>query len=240
VRLGDREVHVISTSLDGHLGLYAQLARLLSPDEAERAARFRFPLHERRYVVGRGLLRVVLSGYVACSPRDLVFRYNAFGKPYLDDVALAFNVSHAGGRMLIGVTPGFDVGVDIEAVRSEPLAEGVPEHFFSAREVEALFRLPESQRPSAFCTCWTRKEAFIKGHGEGLSLPLQDFDVTLTPGVPPRLLTTRFSADEAREWTLYDVRSSADASHAAALAVRARDACVIERGAHFSDNDIDT
>jgi 4'-phosphopantetheinyl transferase len=238
VTLAEHEVHVWSASLDGQLGLYPYLATLLSHDERLRAARFRSPLHERRYVVGRGLLRVLLSRYVDRPARELIFAYNEFGKPSLDKEALAFNVSHTGGRMLMGVTPGFDIGVDVEAVRSEPVTDGVAEHFFSVREVKDLFDLPEGLRPSAFCTCWARKEAFIKGHGEGLSLPLQDFDVTLTPDVAPALLNTRFAVGEAREWTLHDVPSAADAAHAAALAVRAREVRIVERTAHFSPSEV--
>jgi 4'-phosphopantetheinyl transferase len=203
--LGATDIHVWSLSLDAHLGMYAELGGVLSFDERERALRFHRELDRRRYVIGRGVVRTVLGRYTCSTPRALVFRYNEFGKPFLEDGAVAFNVSHSGGRMLIGLSPGFEIGVDVEQMRGDPLTDRVPERFFSPREVSDLKALAAPLRSAAFFRCWTRKEAFLKGHGEGLSLPLADFDVTLTPGEPAALLHTAWAPDEAKEWRLHDL-----------------------------------
>jgi 4'-phosphopantetheinyl transferase len=74
--------------------------------------------------------------------------------------------------------------------------------FFSARENAVFQRLPKADRPTGFFNCWTRKEAWLKACGDGLTKPLDQFDVTLTPGDPAQLLTVRNAPAEAARWRL--------------------------------------
>ncbi|MGD2071123.1 MAG: 4'-phosphopantetheinyl transferase superfamily protein, partial [Gemmatimonadota bacterium] len=199
---------------------------VLSPDERARADRFRLPEDHRRFVTVRHALRLVLGGHLGEAPDSIRFRYGPQGKPALEAPgaadAVRFNVSHAGDRALIAVARGREVGVDIERVRLEPVdALDLAERFFSSREAEALASLPPAQVASAFHAGWTRKEAFMKAVGKGLALPLDAFDVSLTPGEPARLLATRWDPAEAERWSLKAL--DVGPGYAAALAVEGHD-----------------
>jgi 4'-phosphopantetheinyl transferase len=206
LRLANAEVHVWRAALDPATSCVEHLQRTLSADESHRAARFHFPMDRRRFIVARGVLRDILGRYRGVQPSALGFRYSAYGKPALVDDAdaegLRFNVSHSHEMALFAVTRGREVGVDIEYLRREIACEEIAEHFFSARERASLRALPAAMKPQAFFNCWTRKEAYIKAHGEGLSLPLDQFDVSLGPGEPVALLATRSDPREVLRWSL--------------------------------------
>lgn len=214
------EVHVWRAALARTPAEVEALKRLLSGDELRRAARFHFPRDRSSFVVARGTLREILSRYVGQPPELLQFVYNAFGKPELDGVPgetrVRFNLSHSGGLALYAVAAGREVGVDVEAVRDCMPCEELAVSHFSRREVDVLLALPACDRTRAFFECWARKEAYIKARGEGLSLPLDSFDVSLTPGEPAALLATRGSEHGARRWSLREL--AAGTGYAAAVA----------------------
>jgi 4'-phosphopantetheinyl transferase len=179
----------------------------LASDERERARRFHFERDQRRYIVRRGLLRTFLATYLGAEPARLQFRYGPFGKPELaqpwSPKALHFNLSDCGEVALYAFLRGTEVGVDIEQLRLLPDAEQISRRFFSAPE-NAVFRtVSDAQKEEAFFNCWTRKEAYIKAIGEGLSRPLDSFDVSLRPGEPAALLTVRGDSEEAARWSLH-------------------------------------
>jgi 4'-phosphopantetheinyl transferase len=203
------EVHVWQRRLECpplEVEFYRQV---LSPDEVTRARRFRFDSDRNEFIVGRGTLRTLLGQYLSVPPNDLHFSYSAFGRPCVVDhkaaAALDFNISHSGGMALLAFARGRQIGVDIERVRQDFMIGEIADRFFSAAERAALRELPEDQRHAAFFRCWTRKEAFIKALGEGLSHPLDQFDVSLNPNTPAALLATRPDANEAQRWTLWDI-----------------------------------
>jgi 4'-phosphopantetheinyl transferase len=204
--LGENEVHVWRASLErGEVNL-SYLRQLLSPDENARAERFRFEKDRRHFVAGRGLLRVVLGLYLSREPAGLSFVYGPHGKPALANApgpgAVCFNLSHSRGLALYAVTRGRRLGVDVEGA-TRPLGhEEIAERFFSPREREALQHLPAGLRAGAFFACWTRKEAYLKAHGGGLTVALDSFDVSLAPGEPARLLATHGDPLEAGRWSL--------------------------------------
>jgi 4'-phosphopantetheinyl transferase len=134
------------------------------------------------------MLREILSGYLETTPAQVRFSYNAYGKPAVQDSRVRFNVSHSGGWALFAVTERREVGIDIERIDARVAQEQIPERFFSAWEAAQLRALPVAQQTDAFFRCWTRKEAYIKARGLGLSLPLDSFDVSLAPGEPAALL----------------------------------------------------
>jgi 4'-phosphopantetheinyl transferase len=209
------------SSLEAQPTLLESLRSVLSKDELERAARFHFARDRDRYVIGRGLLRELLAERVDMEPSELRFDYSPYGKPRLrGHDAITFNVSHSANRAVFAIADGVQVGVDIEVLDSKPSDELVARQFFSAIEVGEFLSLPAETRPRVFLTIWTRKEAYIKARGEGLSLPLQDFDVTLMPGVPPELRRTAWSETEPSEWLLSDISAGCPGC-IAALAVRA-------------------
>jgi 4'-phosphopantetheinyl transferase len=222
LRLGDADVHVWRAALDLPPDRVAALGASLAPDERDRAARFHFERDRRRYTVGRGVLRALLGEYLGVAPARLTFAYGAQGKPALatDGDGIRFNVSHTGATALYAVTRDREIGVDVEGLRPDFATDEIAERFFSMAERQALRALSPAERCRAFFSCWTRKEAYIKARGEGLSLPLDGFDVSLSPGEPAALLATRPVAEEAGRWTLENLDAGPGA--AAALAVEGR------------------
>ncbi len=223
--LGSDEVHVWRAALNLEGSKVKRLHQTLSRDEQARARRFYFQKDREHFIVARGLLRAILGRYLKTEPSQLRFCYTLHGKPALDTEigrdALRFNLSHSQGLALYAITPSREVGVDVEFIRSE-LAEGqIAEHFFSPREITALRALPKERRQEGFFNCWTRKEAYIKARGEGLTLRLDQFDVSLTPGEPAALLSTNGDPQESYRWSLKEL--SPEAGYVAALAVEGHD-----------------
>ncbi len=184
----------------------AALRTLLSPDEVARADRFHFQRDRDRYTVARGVLRQLLGRYLGARPERLRFGTNPYGKPALDDppgAPIRFNLSHSGTLILYGFSGGPELGVDVEEIRPEIDLLALAKHSFSAPEQAVLRALPPEQHADAFFNCWSRKESYIKARGEGLSRPLDLFDVTLAPGEPARLLATRDEPEAAALWSLH-------------------------------------
>jgi 4'-phosphopantetheinyl transferase len=219
------EAHVWRASLLQSRQETARLRQLLTPDEQSRADRFHFQKDRDHFIVARGILRSLLGRYLEVEPGRLRFEYSSYGKPRLskefDGGALRFNLSHSHERVLYAFARGRELGVDIEYLRQDFACEEIARRFFSPREVAAFCSLPVSQRTEAFFHCWTRKEAYVKALGEGLSVPLDEFDVSLLPGEPAALLSNRRRPQEVARWSLQtlDVASV----YAAALAVEGHD-----------------
>ena len=201
------EIHLWFDAMEAPTAQILTLRQTLPADELARAKRFHFERDRRRFIVARGLLRQLLGSYLARPPQELRFTYSDHGKPALLEAqnphGLQFNLSHSGEMMCVGVTRGRAIGVDIEQVRPIDDMMGIAASFFSPRENEMLATVPADQRELAFFNCWTRKEAYIKAQGQGLSIPLDSFDVTLVPGEEARLLAVRNTQpDEAARWTM--------------------------------------
>lgn len=179
------------------------LADLLSPEERARAARFRFDVHRRRFTAGRGLLREALGRWLGEDPRALVFHYGEKGKPSLAVPSapdLRFNLSHSQDLGLLGVAWGRELGVDVEACRPLEDAAGLVERFFAPGERAAFAALEEERRLLGFYSGWTRKEAYVKARGDGLSLPTTSFEMTLDPEGPAALLAFDAEPAEVTRW----------------------------------------
>ena len=210
-----------------HIGIEPPLEKivearaLLSQDELERAARFHFDIHRNRYIAGRAALRAILAQYLGMLPQALAFVYGEKGKPalaaHVNTRRLEFNLSHSHDRALLGITVGSTLGVDIERINPEFGTDEIATHFFSAFEVDTLLAVPKPERGATFFNCWTRKEAYIKAVGEGLSLPLDSFDVAFRPGVEAALLRVDAAPDAPSRWRMYDI--PAPEGYAAAIAV---------------------
>lgn len=219
------EAHVWRAALEQPPAEVERLSRHLSADEMARAARFRFPLHRDHFIVARGLLRLIIGRYLQVAAPSLTFAYSPYGKPQLagafENSNLRFNLSHSHELVLYALTRRRDLGVDVERLRADVVGEGIAERFFSAAEIKALRALPEESQVEAFFNCWTRKEAYIKAIGEGLSHPLDQFDVSLAPGEPARLIGTRGDPQELERWSLFDLAPGD--GYAGALIVEGRD-----------------
>ena len=206
--LPQTELHVWVASLNPPQDQLTQYWHHLAEDERARADRFHFERDRNHYIVARGLLRQLLGRYLHRPAAEIVFAYGEHGKPELSgqfESDVRFNVSHAQGVALLAFSRGREVGVDIEQIRPLEDAVQIAERFFSASEVVRFTAVSSEQKPQAFFNCWTRKEAFIKVIGEGLSCPLDSFDVTLKPGEPAELLQVRGSKEAAARWRLQNL-----------------------------------
>lgn len=191
----------------------AGLERLLSGAELERADRFRTAPLRNAFVAAHAALRAILAGCLGVPAASLVLAHGPYGKPELPGERLRFNLSHSADRALIALALDRAVGVDLERIRALPDLDDIARGFFAPQEQRDLLSLPSELRERAFFACWSRKEAYIKAVGMGLSLPLASFRVNLLPGDAPALLA---SAHDRRTWSLYDV--SPHLEFAAALA----------------------
>ncbi|HLH61214.1 MAG TPA: 4'-phosphopantetheinyl transferase superfamily protein [Ktedonobacteraceae bacterium] len=219
--LSQEEVHVWRAWLDLPQSNIEELEPALSDDERIRARRFHFARDRMRFIAAHGQLRVVLGRYLAREPHSLSFTYNAYSKPSLAGLSggkdLSFNMSHAGSIALFAIARNPVLGVDIEYIQRQMEWESIAERFFSPYEVRMLGAVPPAMRHIAFFNCWTRKEAYIKARGMGLSLALDSFDVSLTPGEPARLLNIREEGQDSANWSLYELYPGDD--YIAALAI---------------------
>jgi 4'-phosphopantetheinyl transferase len=213
------EVHVWKINLKAP-GL-CDNREILVNDERVRASRFRFHTDSDRFVAARSSLRTILARYLRTRPAEVEFGLNPFGKPYLtggeDKLGLRFNLSHSHNMALLAVARNRDVGVDIEFRRADLATDEIARRFFSLAERNQLEAIVPEQKTEAFFNCWTRKEAYIKARGEGLSFPLDQFDVSFAPDAPPALLGNRRDANEVSRWSFEEL-SPAD-GYAAALTV---------------------
>lgn len=205
VALGPDELHIWAVPLHGDP---ERFGALLNAAERQRLQRFHFADHRRRYQIGHGALRAILGGYLGTEPTAIEFKQGPRGKPYLAghretaNGGPFFNLSHSGKLALIGVA-ATELGLDVEKVRHlESLTEIARKHF-SPSEFAALDALTGDARELAFYRCWTRKEAYIKALGEGLSMPLDVFDVSLCE--EPKFLACRDGKEDPANWSLLDV-----------------------------------
>ncbi len=216
--LGHNELHFwwARVPTDGTDG--SALAASLAHDEQERAARFKVATPRQEYIVTRYILRHLLSAYVRQPAAALGFAYQAHGKPFLpDQPALGFSASHSHGLAVFGFAWNYPVGVDVEKAQSGRPVMQIAERFFSERERSALRRLPEEEWNAAFFRIWTRKEAYIKALGEGLSHGLGQFDVSLEAGAEDALLATRPDPAESARWLLREAEVPSPYVAAAAI-----------------------
>jgi 4'-phosphopantetheinyl transferase len=207
-------IHVWRIFLDDAASCFQSLQQTLSHDELTKAERFHFQKDRTQFMVSRGALRAILSQYLDINPRTLRFDYNPYGKPSLiveqGGDTLRFNLSHSHGIALIAITKNREIGVDIEHIDTDFPYKQIAERCFSPLENAVLRSLPEPIQIKAFFTCWTRKEAYIKAVGKGLSIPLDCFDVTVAPGEPAALLNFHEKPEEASRWSLIELIPSPD------------------------------
>ena len=180
----------------------------------------------------RGRLRQLLGRELGARPAEIQFDYGIHGKPSLGGpfatAPVSFNVSHSADLALIGITAGVDIGVDVEALRTLVDEEQLARRYFSTAEFAEYQSVDTADRQRAFFCCWTRKEALVKALGQGLSYPLDAFDVSVNPAQKARLCRLNQLTGEASGWCLTALFPAS--GFAAAVAVRGRN-CELHRAA---------
>ncbi|WP_394748811.1 4'-phosphopantetheinyl transferase family protein [Spongiimicrobium salis] len=194
---------------------------LLSEDEKYKASRFRFVKDRRTYITARGVLRCLSGAYLKEPPQDIDFDYEAYGKPqFRKPTSLQFNVSHSENYIVIGFVQDHEIGVDIEYMKNNFDVMEVGRNFFSATELHTLESMGQKNQFEGFYRCWTRKEAFIKAKGMGLSFPLDAFSVTLNNDMIAQLIETQWDTLEREKWDMFSF--SPRKSCIAAIAVKGK------------------
>lgn len=221
--LGRDDLHVWRTTLDQPLSSVQELKSLLSTDEVERAERFHFERDRTRFLARRGLLRIILGYQLGVEPDTVRFCYSASGKPETAEISdkgkLCFSVSHSYGLAVYVIGWNRNVGIDVEKIRPLNEAEPIARSFFSTSEAAAIQELPESQRIQGFFNCWTRKEAYLKATGDGLSRPLDEITVSLVPGETAELMSVTGDQKEPSRWSLIELTPAL--GYVAAVCVKA-------------------
>jgi 4'-phosphopantetheinyl transferase len=201
---GSSDVHVWPVLLEAPVAVNREYRNLLSPTEIERADRFVFAHLTRSHELSHGALRLLLAHSLNCRPQAVEFHYGPRGKPFVHpDSRIRFNMAHSGRLALYAFTLDVDIGVDVEEMRDVPEIEQIASHYFCNAEAEEL-KATGAGKPAtqAFFRCWTRKEAYIKAVGDGLYIPLDQFQVTLAANAPARFVHIGDNPDAAGRWTL--------------------------------------
>ena len=222
--LGRGEIHVWRASLSTDESTLRRLEATLADEEKERARRFIFKRDCDRYIAARGILRELLGIYLRRAPESIAFVYGPRGKPAVvnpgEPPAVRFNLSHSHELAVVAVGGEREVGIDVELMRPEFAGEEIARRYFSTKEIEELSKLPAELRTEGFFLCWTRKEAYIMAKGDGLYIPLDSFDVSLSPDKP----ATLSSVDKSR-WSIESFAPSlvSELSYAGAVVAEGND-----------------
>jgi len=223
--INSNEVHVWRVFLDVTTVELESLLGFLSVDEVARAGRFHFERDQKRFIAARGILRKILGSYLNKRPEKICFEYSSHGKPMLahnpGDDNICFNLSHSGAFALYAVTLRKKIGIDIESIRDNVSVEQVAQQFFSQNEIRSLEKIDINKRSELFFQYWTRKEAFLKARGEGISFPMEQCDISLING---RVLSPVTAQDNNREVSrLYVQDLFPGNGYAAAIAIEGGD-----------------
>jgi 4'-phosphopantetheinyl transferase len=199
-------IHVWRASLDPPRRYAERLMCVLSQGEHVRARQIYFERDRAQFIAGRALLRIILGRYLAMPPSRLQLKHTGAGKPALcrsqATHGIEFSLSHSRGLILYAVTCSGRVGIDTERVRTIPNTESMAESIFARREYAVFRALPSEQRQAALFCGWTRKEAYLKACGDGLSRSLDQIDVSLAPFEPARPLSIRGDPQTSSQWSL--------------------------------------
>ena len=222
--LRDYEIHAWLACLEKSPYLIQKLATTLSSEEHKRAYRYRFEKDKIHFILSHGILRTLIGHYISKPADQLEFVREDHGKPRLRNEfgkqSIHFNFSRSGTIALYAFTRDQEIGVDVEKIRNVSDMELIVQHYFSKREKSEFFTLPECEKKTAFFNCWTRKEAYIKAIGTGLSHPLDEFDVSLNPREPPKLLGIKGDSEVVSQWEIFGFTPSS--GYVAAIAIKNR------------------
>jgi 4'-phosphopantetheinyl transferase len=219
------EVHIWRVSLTQTEEETQSHRQFLSPPEIERADRYYFDRDRNRFIIARSVLRQLLGAYLHLDPRLIDFAYGPQGKPdvvaFQNSSRMRFNLSHSGELALVAVSLNLELGIDVEEIKPDFAGREIAARFFSPEECAKLEGLPSNAHVDAFFNCWTRKEAYIKARGEGLSIPLDSFEVAFVPGEEPALLQVKTGSDRASRWRFHALHPGP--GYKAAVAVEGND-----------------
>jgi 4'-phosphopantetheinyl transferase len=219
--LAGDEIHVWATTLNAPLHILEEFSATLSPEEKERANKFKFEKHRNQFIAGRGALRAILGQYLSAGPAGLRFDYSTNGKPTLAKefagTGIHFNLAHSEEMALVAITRLGAVGVDVEGVRPVKNVDELVARFFSPRENSLFQKMPDDEKPVAFFNLWTRKEAMLKATGEGITRSLSLVEVSFLPGEPARVMAIAGDEAAGERWMLRELAPASGFTGAVAV-----------------------
>lgn len=217
IALDPSEIHLwlVDYEAISDQALHLAYRELLSAAERAQEPKYYFARDRRRYLVTRVLVRTVLSRYAPVDPRDWVFGANAYGRPHAvnpqaEAMRLTFNLSHTHSMIVLGVTVGRALGVDVENIRAREVSIGMADRFFSPIEADELANAPSHRQQYRFFEYWTFKEAYIKARGMGLQLPLDKFSFDYPDDRRVRIAIDRELGDDPARWRFWQMQPEAD------------------------------
>ncbi len=221
IELSNSDVHIWRLNFEKYNFYNLKLGSMLTEEERLRVANFRFKRHGKRFIIGRGVLRILLGLYLNIEPTKLKFRFGLYGKPYLDErfnkQTIQFNLAHSHEFALYVFTIRHRVGVDIEYINKIPDYENIVKHLFSRQENALFEKLPTSQKLRTFFNYWTLKEAYSKACGTGFAEFFNRFDLTQLFEYPTCLFNTKNHAINLSGWSIKSFTPAPD--YTAALAI---------------------
>jgi 4'-phosphopantetheinyl transferase len=222
--ISSNEVHVWRFYQEEINSQIKTLQDILSPDELGRSQKFHFEKDRKRFIIFRAMLRRILSSYLGKNPQQIEFNYTSFGKPFLsidsENDTISFNLSHSGGVALYAITRNQKIGIDVEQVRDHTDVMAIAKRFFSPGEIGDMEKANGKNHTELFFRYWTRKEAFVKALGKGVSFPMERLDVSLLNKFSSIIKVT---AENNENVCLYVQDLFAVDGYAAAIATEAND-----------------
>jgi 4'-phosphopantetheinyl transferase len=229
--ISKNEIHVYKAFSETSENKLNYFLDLLDTDEKNKADRFKFAKHRNNFISFRAYLRIILSEYLNTHPAKITFSYADKGKPFISDSEIKFNISHSDNFAVYAVTSQIEIGIDTEKIKELPDALSIAKNYFSEMEVKQFSEVNENNYKQAFYNCWTRKEAFIKAIGEGLSFPLADFSVSFMPGEAPEMKWIKDKPEESLLWTIINI--DLEKEFISSLAIRSNQIRLIEKEIPF-------
>jgi 4'-phosphopantetheinyl transferase len=204
--------------------------------DLRRAAQFRFPEDRARFVLGRGLLRKCLGRYLGQAPETIELAYTDLGRPFLpQDESIQFSISHTHDLVAIALTAQARVGIDLEFVQAPVDLPELAERILSADDLRIFHALSSEERVTAFFRTWTRKEAYLKARGEGISEGLQQVSVTFGLDESAAVTDAR-DESAARTWRLHPLPVATD--YMGSLACDDADKCLDFHLVHLEKGEV--
>ncbi len=216
-KLNQKILHIWRISIENFAPKEKDLFQLLNPQEKERANQFLVKEAATNFIISRAILRTLIAKYLDNSPQKIVLHQNKYGKLYLNENRLKFNLSHSRGLAVMIFALDTEVGIDVEYIRQDFECLTIAQRFFSDQEIQDLLYTLDPEKPLAFFNCWSRKEAVIKALGSGLFTELDSFSVEVfSKKTGPVNLS--FNKKTLTDFSLYSFDPGSDHSGAFALA----------------------
>lgn len=209
IKLNVGEVHIWRVCLDQSESTIEVLTRILSDEEKKRAVGFLFTNDRKRFIACRAILKLILGRYLKLDPNQVYFSYSSKEKPLISKSIntqnLQFNLSHSDTLALYAFTLCHEIGIDVEKIINIPEIDQIVMRFFSAGEYRIYRALTERKKKELFFKYWTRKEAFAKAIGEGLTIPLEKLDVSNVTNKTVKTFVFEGFPQNSSQWHIHDL-----------------------------------